>query len=40
MVFFAAVLKFFPEPEIIDKKAKAKTDNGKPDKYGTPSKVR
>lgn len=30
MVFFAVVLKAFPEPEFIDKKAKAKSDNGKP----------
>jgi ZIP family zinc transporter len=30
MVFFALVLKLFPEPKIIDKKAKARSDNGKP----------
>lgn len=30
MLFFALVLKLFPEPEFVDKKAKAKSDNGKP----------
>jgi len=30
MLFFAAVIQLFPEPEFIDKKAKSKTDDGKP----------
>ncbi len=29
MVFFALVILLFPEPELIDKKAK-KSDDGKP----------
>jgi len=33
MLFFAAILRFFPEPELVDKPSKenkAKSDNGKP----------
>jgi len=30
MLFFAAVIQLFPEPEFIDKKAKSKSDDGKP----------
>lgn len=32
MVFFALVIRIFPEPEFIDKKAKKDSDNGKPSK--------
>jgi len=30
MLFFALVIQLFPEPELVDKKAKSKSDNGKP----------
>jgi len=30
MLLFAFIITFFPEPELIDKKAKAKSANGKP----------
>lgn len=30
MFLFALIVQLFPEPEFIDKKAKAKSDNGKP----------
>jgi len=30
MLFFAFIITFFPEPEFVDKKAKGKSDNGKP----------
>jgi len=32
MLLFAFIITFFPEPELIDKKAKAKATNGKPSK--------